>query len=239
MNTETRVQNQRKPMKIKNPYKKAMVRLPILIIVIAAALFLSSGRVDWWMAWIYIGLMLVHMVITLILIDPDLIEERANIKKDAKKRDRIILLLMLWLGPLTAWIVAGLDARYGWTQPLSLSVQILGIVLIVSGYALGEWAMVKNRFFSAVVRIQKDRGHEVISDGPYHYIRHPGYVAGILGALGTPLLLSSLWAFIPTGFMILIVVIRTALEDKTLHNELEGYREYASRTRYRLFPGIW
>jgi len=99
--------------------------------------------------------------------------------------------------------------------------------------------MVKNRFFSAVVRIQKDRGHRVITDGPYHYIRHPGYVAGIIGALGTPLLLGSKWAFIPIGFMVLIVAIRTALEDKTLQNELEGYREYASRTRYRLFPGIW
>ncbi|MFC2165953.1 methyltransferase family protein [Acidobacteriota bacterium] len=226
-------------MTIKKSHKRVMVRLPIFLIVIAAALFLTSGRIDWWMAWIYIGLLIVHMVITLSLIDPDLIEERTKIKKDAKKWDRIIVLLLVWLGPMAALIVAGLDMRYTWTQPLSLSLQILGIVLIVSGYVLGEWAMVKNRFFSAVVRIQKDRGHEVITDGPYHYIRHPGYVAGIVGALGTPLLLGSFWAFIPMGFMILIIAIRTALEDKTLRNELEGYREYSSQTRYRLLPGIW
>jgi protein-S-isoprenylcysteine O-methyltransferase Ste14 len=239
MNTDTMVNNQGEQMTVQKPYKKAMVRLPILLIVVAAALFLSSGRIDWWMAWIYIGLMIVHMVIILSLIDPDLIEERTKIKKDAKKWDRIIVLLMVWVGPLAALIVAGLDMRHGWTLPLSLTLQILGIVFIVLGYVLGEWAMVKNRFFSAVVRIQKDRGHKVITDGPYHYIRHPGYVAGILGALGTPLLLGSYWAYIPFGFMIVVIVIRTALEDRTLHNELEGYREYASETRYRLFPGIW
>ena len=239
MNTESVVNSQTEQMKIKNPYKRAYVRLPIFFIVIAAALFISAGRLDWWTAWIYLGVMIVHMVITIILIDPDLIEERTKIKKDAKKWDKILVPLMVWVGPLGALIVAGLDMRHGWTQPLSLTPQILGIVLIVSGNALGEWAMVKNRFFSAVVRIQKDRGHRVITDGPYHYIRHPGYVAGITGALGTPLLLGSLWAYIPMGFMFVIVVIRTALEDRTLHNELEGYREYALRTRYRLFPGLW
>ncbi len=239
MNTETKANYQREPITAKNPYKRALVRLPIFLIVIAAILFLSSGRFDWWMAWVYLGLLLVHMVIMLILIDPGLLEERTNIKKDAKKWDKIVVLLIVWVGPIAAWIIAGLDVRYGWTKPLSLSLQILGIVLIVSGYVLGEWAIVKNRFFSAVIRIQKDRGHKVITDGPYKYIRHPGYVGGILGALGTPLLLGSWWAYTAMGFMILIVTIRTALEDKTLHDELEGYREYASRTRYRLFPGLW
>lgn len=239
MNTDIRVPNQRKQMGIIKQYTKALVRMPIFLIFMGAVFVLSSGRFDWWMSWIYLGLMLVHMVVAFIIIDPDLIEERTKIKKDAKKWDRILVFLMLWIGPLAAWIVAGLDVRYGWTQPFGLSLQILGIVLIVSGYALGEWALAKNRFFSAVIRIQTDRGHRVITDGPYHYIRHPGYAGGILGALGTPLVLGSLWAYIAIGLMIPILVIRTALEDKTLHNELEGYGKYASRTRYRLFPGIW
>jgi protein-S-isoprenylcysteine O-methyltransferase Ste14 len=239
MNTDAMVNSQQEQMKAKNPYKRAYVRLPVFLIVIASALFMTSGRLDWWTAWIYLGVMIVHMIVTLILIDPDLIEERTKIKKDAKNWDKIIVFLMVWVGPLSALIIAGLDMRHSWTQPLSLSLQILGIVMIVAGNVLGQWAMVKNRFFSAVVRIQKDRGHKVITDGPYRYIRHPGYVAGIIGALGTPLLLGSLWAIIPIAFMIVIVIIRTALEDRTLHNELEGYPEYASQTRYRLFPGIW
>ena len=239
MNQEVSCHYRVEPISAKKLYRKALVRLPILLIVMAAIFIFSSGRFDWWMAWIYLGLMLVHMVITAIIIDPGLIEERTKFKKDAQKWDKHFVFFLALIGPLAAWIVAGLDVRYGWTQPLSLSLQILGIGLIMCGYALGEWAVFKNRFFSAVVRIQTDRGHRVITDGPYHYIRHPGYAGEILGALGTPLVLGSLWAYIAIGFMILSVVIRTALEDKTLLNELDGYREYAAQTRYRLFPGMW
>ena len=99
--------------------------------------------------------------------------------------------------------------------------------------------MASNRFFSSVVRIQKDRGHTVVTGGPYQFVRHPGYVGGILSALGTALLLGSWWAFVPTGLLVCVIVVRTALEDRTLQAELEGYRDYAGRVRYRLLPGIW
>jgi protein-S-isoprenylcysteine O-methyltransferase Ste14 len=104
---------------------------------------------------------------------------------------------------------------------------------------LMTWAMAVNNYFSLVVRIQKDRGHTVVTGGPYHYVRHPGYVGGILFQLGTPLLLGSMWALIPAGLTVLLLVVRTALEDRTLLKELEGYQEYAQQTHYRLLPGLW
>jgi protein-S-isoprenylcysteine O-methyltransferase Ste14 len=101
------------------------------------------------------------------------------------------------------------------------------------------WAIWINRFFSSVVRIQKERGQEVIQDGPYRFVRHPGYVGGILLALGNALVLGSLWALIPAGIMSLLLVIRTYLEDITLQRELPGYTDYTRKVKYRLLPWIW
>jgi protein-S-isoprenylcysteine O-methyltransferase Ste14 len=109
----------------------------------------------------------------------------------------------------------------------------------VLGWALFMWAMGANAFFSEAVRIQEERGHTVVTDGPYRYVRHPGYVGAILALFATPLLLGSLWALIPAGLATIGYVVRTALEDKTLQEELDGYTEYAQQTRYRLLPGVW
>ena len=122
---------------------------------------------------------------------------------------------------------------------MSLTLQIVALVVAVLCYALIVWAMAANAFFSKVVRIQDDRGHTVATGGPYRIVRHPGYVGGILFELATPIMLGSWWALIPGGFTALFFVVRTALEDKTLHEELPGYAEYAQQTRYRLLPGIW
>ena len=97
----------------------------------------------------------------------------------------------------------------------------------------------ENRFFSSMVRIQTERGHQVISTGPYRWIRHPGYTGALLLYLATPIFLDSRWAFLPALFLTIVLLIRTNLEDKVLQNELEGYREYAKRVRYRLLPGVW
>ena len=89
------------------------------------------------------------------------------------------------------------------------------------------------------MRIQKDRSHSVVSSGPYRYVRHPGYVGGMLSILGVPLLLGSFWALIPTIISISLLVVRTALEDRTLKEELEGYERYLTEVKYRLVPGVW
>lgn len=118
-----------------------------------------------------------------------------------------------------------------------LIVQLL--IVMVLGYAFSTWALIENKFFSGVVRIQKDRGHHVISTGPYRIIRHPGYAGALWIYLATPIFMDSLWAFIPTILLVGVTIIRTSLEDRTLQNELPGYKEFTDQTRYRLFPGIW
>jgi protein-S-isoprenylcysteine O-methyltransferase Ste14 len=128
---------------------------------------------------------------------------------------------------------------YAWSPLFSLTVKIALLVLILAGYTLGSYAFIENAFFSAEVRVQADRGHQVVSSGPYRWIRHPGYAGSLLTTLVIPFFLDSPWAFLPAVFCIILLVIRTNLEDKTLWNELEGYRDYAMRVGYRLFPGVW
>jgi len=95
-----------------------------------------------------------------------------------------------------------------------------------------------DKFYGRVVRIQKERGHHVIADGPYHYLRHPGYLGQIIFSLASALALGSLWTLIPSGLFAALLVVRSALEDRTLQEELEGYKEYAQRVRFRLMPRI-
>ncbi|MEZ4517987.1 MAG: isoprenylcysteine carboxylmethyltransferase family protein [Chloroflexota bacterium] len=140
---------------------------------------------------------------------------------------------------IAAWIVAGLDYRFGWSGPVPLWVHLAGLLLTAGGYGIFLWAMTANAYFSEGVRIQSERGHAVQSDGPYRIVRHPGYVGGIMSYLGTPLLLGSWWAFIPTLALLGVWVARTTLEDRLLQEKLPGYAEYARTTRYRLVPGLW
>ncbi len=129
--------------------------------------------------------------------------------------------------------------RYHWSPPFPIWLQLLALVIFVMASAIQTWAMVVNKFFSTIVRIQKDRGHYVVTDGPYKYVRHPGYTGAIIISFSIPLLLGSLWALIPAMIGDCILIIRTFFEDSTLKKELEGYEEYAHRVHYRLFPGIW
>jgi protein-S-isoprenylcysteine O-methyltransferase Ste14 len=136
-------------------------------------------------------------------------------------------------------LIAGLDALFGWSPPFSLPLKILSLVIILAGYALGSYALIENRFFSGMVRIQADRGHQVVTSGPYRWMRHPGYAGALLAYLATPLFLDSGWAFLPAVLIVIVLIIRTRLEDRALQDELEGYAEYAKRVRYRLLPGVW
>ena len=141
---------------------------------------------------------------------------------------------------LVQYTLASLDARLGWTPPLPVSVQLAGLAAAILGYdGLLVWAMVTNAFFVATMRIQQERGQTVTSGGPYRLVRHPGYLGTALLHLGVPFMLNSLWALIPGVLILAVLIIRTALEDRALHAELPGYVDYAARTRYRLFPGVW
>ncbi|UCC65296.1 MAG: isoprenylcysteine carboxylmethyltransferase family protein, partial [Anaerolineae bacterium] len=143
------------------------------------------------------------------------------------------------MGTMVSWVVAGLDARFEWSTSVPLALHIGGLIASVLGWALFMWAMGANAFFSEAVRIQEERGHTVVTNGPYRYVRHPGYVGAILALLATPLLLGSLWALVPAGLAAIGYVVRTGLEDKTLQEELDGYKDYTRQVRYRLLPGVW
>lgn len=167
-----------------------------------------------------------------------ILAERVTHRFSEKRWDSVILGLYGAM-TLVKLIVAGLDFRFGWTPPLTLVLQVCALVIAALGYALVTWAMVANAFFALANRIQSERGHTVATGGPYRFVRHPGYTGAILFELATPILLGSAWALIPGGVSALALVVRTVLEDRSLHTELAGYVGYAGRMRYRLLPGVW
>ncbi len=207
-------------------------------------LFISAGTSKWEMAWVYFSVSIIGMIASRVIASrryPDLLEERARYRdsENVETWDKVLVPIAALYGPLIGIIVAGLDMRFGWTNVFPLWIQVLAMLVGISGIVFASWAMVENRFFSAVVRIQEDRDHTVCDTGPYRFVRHPGYAGGILFYLITPIVLNSTWTFIPMLISVITTVIRTALEDKILRDELVGYQEYALRTRYKLVPGIW
>ena len=223
---------------------QAIFRLFMLIVIMLLVLFLSAGRLDWWEAWAYGAQALLVLLVSrgiMILKNPDQALERAQAgkKENVKSWDRILMPLTALYGPLISWILAGLDVRFGWSPDLPDWIQVVALGVLVAGSLLGTWAMIANRFFSSHVRIQTDRGHNVVDSGPYRFVRHPGYAGGVISWLAAPIFFSSYWLAIPSFLMILANILRTYLEDRTLQQELSGYRDYTQRVRYRLIPGIW
>jgi protein-S-isoprenylcysteine O-methyltransferase Ste14 len=224
--------------------RQMAIRMLVLTAVLFLALFLSAGTFDWPMAWVFVIITVVMTIggrLLLLHRSPDLVAERAAYaeKQDAKAWDRVLMPLIAIYGPVLILVVSGLDLRFGWPPELPPWVEIAGVILLVLANAFATWAMLVNRFFSGVVRIQHDRGHTVIAEGPYRWVRHPGYAGGVVGDLAIPLMLGSPWALIPGVLTACLVVLRTALEDRTLQAELSGYAEYSQQTRYRLLPGVW
>ncbi len=226
---------------------RLVLRIVIFVLLLVpAALFIPAGRLDWGMGWVFVGVFILSTVMSRGFVmrqDPELMAERARSiergREGVKDWDRVLSPLVALYGPLVIWIVAGLDERLGWSPQISSWLQVAAIIVAVLGSILATWAMLSNTFFSGTVRIQKERGHTVATGGPYRYVRHPGYVAGILFNIATPLILGSLWAFIPTVLTLCAFIVRTALEDRTLQEELDGYQDYAQQVRYRLLPGVW
>lgn len=217
------------------------IRETMGLVGMAVALFWSAGRIDWWPGWAALAVMAGWIIATAIVIfrfNPELLAERLGPRKGAKPWDMAIMSL-LGLMQLARYIVAGLDRRYGWTGGIPLAAQIAALVVCALGYALFVWATASNRFFSQIVRVQSERGHTVASGGPYRFVRHPGYLGATVFELAVPILLASWWAAIPSGVGAGLLILRTALEDRTLQVELSGYGDYARRVQHRLLPGIW
>ena len=199
---------------------RVVVLMLFFIVVIPFLPLLISRQWNWVEAWIYAIIGILAFAISRVLAarrHPDLLAERARFlqHEDAKPWDKRLSPL-LGLGGVLLPLVVGLDALFGWSPPFSLPLKILALLIILAGYALGSYALIENRFFSGVVRIQTDRGHQVVSTGPYRWIRHPGYAGALLTYLATPLFLDSRWAFLPALDLTIVLLIRTSLEDKTL-----------------------
>ena len=204
-------------------------------------LFISAGKIDYWQGLIYvsIGFLMVVLNYTVLRIDPDLLKERSKPGENTRKWDKAILGITL-LATISMYIIAGLDSgRYHWSPNFHWSFYLLGAILTALGQLLFLIAQKQNRFFSSTVRIQTDRDHAVCDTGLYKIVRHPAYLGSIIQSLGFPLIFGSLWSILPICAMIILLIIRTSLEDQTLKDELKGYLEYSEKTRYKIFPNVW
>ena len=204
-------------------------------------LFVSAGRIAYFQGWIYL---LTNVVVTLMNVltlqsNPDLMSERTKPGEGTKSWDKLILGAS-FLVFVSTIVLAGLDSgRYRWSPQLHWGIYALGILLMISGQIAFLLARRENMFFSTVVRIQRERGHTVCDSGVYRVIRHPGYLGMMISTMGLPFLLGSLWCVLPTILAVILLCIRTFLEDRTLKDELTGYLEYTRKTRYKLVPWVW
>jgi protein-S-isoprenylcysteine O-methyltransferase Ste14 len=219
---------------------RRIVQVLVSILLIGALLFLSAGRLDWLWGWLFLACFLLLMLASAVVMSksPDLINERGRQAENIKGWDKVLMGIYSFV-LFTVPVVAGLDAVcFGWSA-MPLVLHLVGVVFAIPAMIMPLWAMSANAYLSTMVRIQDDRGQQVVTTGPYRYVRHPMYVGTVFFGLCMPLFLGSWWAFIPCGLIVVIFIVRTALEDRTLQEELPGYAEYAQRVRYRLLPGIW
>ncbi len=221
--------------------RRELARMYFRVILGLTVLLVSAGSFDWVNAWVYAGVnALIAIGVGRVLgrLNPQMFNARGRRPKDARLFDKIIL--ALWIPTaLSCLVVAGFDAvRYG-RSAMPLWLNALGLLLYVGGVLFLFWAMAVNAYFEKTVRIQHDRDHQVCTKGPYRFVRHPGYSGLLVSSLAGPLVLGSWYALIPSAVVVVLFVIRTAIEDRMLRSELSGYADYARRTQYRLVPKVW
>jgi len=228
--------NQKEKLGIRLILKSLCTMLVFVVIT-----FLAAGRLDYWQGWVFNGLNFFFIFLTFYVLRgrKDLIKERLKPGKGMKHWDKIYYVVST---PLFFFmlVLSVLDAtRFSWEPRIPFIAMLSGIILYIIGQVIGLWAKSANKFFSSVVRIQKERKQEVCTTGPYRFVRHPGYLGGLIFAIGTPLMLGSFWGLLPAIVNILLMCGRTYLEDTTLKNELPGYREYSKKVPSKLIPFIW
>jgi protein-S-isoprenylcysteine O-methyltransferase Ste14 len=221
-----------------------LFRLFLSLIAQIIIFFAVADQLDLPRAWLFFALAFIYYLVSFFILhrfNPDLIHHRGGsaFRGDSKQWDKYILLIYTFLGVYGQFFVAGWDLGHIQWFYLGWEYLVMGIILFIISDVLIVWAMVQNPFFEPTVRIQKERGQRVISSGPYRIVRHPGYLSGILWHLAMPLIFGSGLTLVYSLLIIVLLVVRTYLEDKTLQAELEGYREYIRKTRYRILPGVW
>jgi len=225
----------------RSPLRRA-IYFAVLMAFLAVPMFVAAGQLDWWGGWLFVGAYLGGGVVGMLIVshlNPEVMQARTERHEGTKPWDRVLLRVYALMCLLTT-VVAGLDAgRYGWSPPIPLALCIVAIVVLEVSQGLSAWAAAANAHFETTVRIQNDRGQRVCTSGPYRFVRHPGYLGYIITWISAPLIMGSWWALIPAGLSGMLFVVRTALEDRTLREELDGYGEYAQKVRHRLLPGVW
>lgn len=220
--------------------RQTLVLRSVARALLLAPLFLAAGRIDWGRGWLYVGLVIGSIAVNFALMqwkNPELMRARIEKHDNVEPFDRLFFRISVPLA-LLFLVVAGLDERYGWTS-VAPRWFVAGILLHVAGMIPIALAGMTNPFMEVAVRIQDDRGHVTVRGGPYRFVRHPMYVGLLIMCAAWPLILDSLWAYLPIGALAAAYVVRTALEDRMLRRELAGYEDYTKITRYRLLPGVW
>jgi protein-S-isoprenylcysteine O-methyltransferase Ste14 len=226
------------PRKVIRRFAQVFATLALM----GAILFATAGTVAWPMAWAYLlsfavvvgtlgGLLARH--------HPEVIAARSEVQEGALGWDRVLATIIILMAHPVTLVVSGLDHRFSWSQGLATTGQLAALLTGIAAYGLIMWSMASNRHFEGLVRIQTDRDHRVETGGPYRRVRHPGYVGMTINFLALPLALGSTWGLLPATLSVLLLILRTWLEDRTLQRELEGYAAYAERVRFRLVPGLW
>ena len=224
---------------------KLWLSLVIRMTLFAIALLWPAGTIKWWEAWVVIGLWTFFSIVMSMFLsrhDPDLLAERMKllpIQKDQKAWDKLMMLFFTIAG-IALYIVPGFDViRYQWTEPLPVWLEIIAMLIHLPCFWFLWWVMRENTYLSQVVKIDNERGHQVITSGPYAIVRHPMYLVVIVLLFAVPVALGSRYSLILALILTLLIIVRTYFEDQTLHEELQGYPEYAKKTTYRLMPGVW
>jgi protein-S-isoprenylcysteine O-methyltransferase Ste14 len=222
---------------------QVLVLMVLIVVVVPFSPLLITRRWGWWEAWVYALISILGFAASRALAaqrHPDLLTERARFlqQPEATAWDKLLAPLVGLGGGLVP-LVAGVDRLLGWSTGFALGGKIAALLVLLAGFVLASYALITNRFFSGMVRLQTERGHQVVTGGPYRWVRHPGYAGSLLAYLATLFLLDSLWAIVPAALFGVVIVIRTRLEDGFLQANLAGYSAYAKKVRYRLVPGVW
>jgi protein-S-isoprenylcysteine O-methyltransferase Ste14 len=221
---------------------KLLLQNLIWVAAMGALLLVPAGTLHWPAAWVFLGTIAVLGVgcgLYLAKTDPALLAERMRpmLRRDQPAADKKVMLVFSFVALI--WFLAiGLDHRYH-ASDIPLALQVLGFAMLLLSTGFIMWVMRENSFAAPVVRLQTERGHRVVSTGPYAWVRHPMYSGTVLFFVGAPLLLGSWWGVVMSPLFILLFAIRAKIEEHALIAGLPGYADYTSRVRYRLIPGLW
>lgn len=204
------------------------------------ALLLPAGNLLWPAGWLFLLSGLAVDLKDRFAMSADLKAERDSMgsREGSQRWDKLLAMVRFALQCL-ALVLSGLDHRLGWSHQVPVCMQVAAFLIIMGGYTLRGWAQTHNRFFSSIVRVQTDRGHNVCSTGPYAWIRHPGYCGSIMIYLAMPIMLGGYWAICAVIPMVALWEARAVWEERLLKEKLQGYEEYMRRVRYRYVPGVW